>query len=148
MRLKEDAECRALRKGKDISCTHCSAQCEVNKLTKLGIIDGFDVAIIPHSSDFSEWLERWKGNKEVGVVGVACVLNLLTGGYETKALGIPAQCVFLDYCGCQKHWDKTGIPTQLNKTQLSTILSYRMEKSVRKELHPVRRRTITTLCCN
>jgi hypothetical protein len=31
--------------------------------------------------------------------------------------------VFLDYCGCRKHWHDKGIPTGLNKIQLDKILS-------------------------
>jgi hypothetical protein len=34
-------------------------------------------------------------------------------------LGIPAQGLLLDYSGCSYHWDKKGIPTDLN---LDTIL--------------------------
>ncbi|NJK98458.1 MAG: DUF116 domain-containing protein [Bacteroidales bacterium] len=53
---------------------------------------------------------------------MACVLNLLKGGYEMQKLNIPSQCVFLDYCGCQKHWHKNGIPTDLNSNQLQKIV--------------------------
>jgi hypothetical protein len=82
------------------------------------------VYVIPHSSDFTKWLERWKDTREVGVVGVACVLNLFTGGYEMKDLNIPSQCVLLDYCGCQNHWHHEGIPTDIDQKQLlQTLMS-------------------------
>ncbi|HEY1406364.1 MAG TPA: DUF116 domain-containing protein, partial [Spirochaetota bacterium] len=83
---------------------------------------GATIYLIPHSSDFSRFLIKWKNNQETGLVGVACVLNLLTGGYEMKRLGIVSQCVFLDFSGCRKHWDREGFPTELNINRLITIL--------------------------
>jgi hypothetical protein len=122
MRSRSAVECRARKEGFDISCTGCSSNCRINQLTRLGKRMGFDVFMIPHSSVFSKWLERWRDTREVGVVGVACVLNLFTGGYEMKDLNIPSQCVLLDYCGCQNHWHSEGIPTDINQAQLLHIL--------------------------
>ena len=59
---------------------------------------------------------------EVGVDGVSCVLTNASGGWETRALGIPAQGVPLDYCGCRWHWHKEGIPTATNVDQVLRVL--------------------------
>jgi uncharacterized protein len=56
-------------------------------------------------------------------VGVTCILNLLTGGYEMKRLNIASQCVFLDYCGCKKHWDNDERPTTLNLQELIDVIA-------------------------
>jgi uncharacterized protein len=40
-----------------------------------------------------------------------------------KRLNIASQCVFLDYCGCKKHWDNDGTPTTLNLQQLLDIIA-------------------------
>jgi hypothetical protein len=61
--------------------------------------------------------------KDTGIVGVACVLNLLSGGLKARRLGIPAQCILLDSCGCGNHWDIEGIPTVLNVDQLKIKLN-------------------------
>lgn len=54
-----------------------------------------------------------------GIVGVSCPLTNVTGGWETRALGIPAQAVLLDYCGCSWHWRPgEGIMTDINLRQL------------------------------
>lgn len=74
---------------------------------------GIRTVLIRHSSSFSKWLEPWSKQRKTGLIGVACVLNLLTGGFEMKRLGIPSQCVFLDHSGCRKHW-KSKCPSQLN----------------------------------
>lgn len=114
--------CQANRCGWDITCTGCSEDCNINEIRKMGLSAGFDVRIVPHSSNFTKWLEQWKNQNHTGVVGVACVLNLLTGGYEMRGLDIPGQCVLLDYCGCKKHWRRENFATRLEIAQLMSIL--------------------------
>lgn len=123
MRLKQDGSCKATEKNFDMKCTGCSSDCRVFQLTKLGKEKNCSVHIIPHSSDFTTWLKTWAVGSDTGVIGVACPLNLITGGLELKSLDIPAQCLLLDYCGCRNHWDKKGIPTDLNQIELMRILS-------------------------
>lgn len=123
MRARPAAECRARKDGLDITCTGCTPGCRVRHFNQLGKEQGFDVYVIHHSSDFTKWLERWQDTREVGVVGVACILNLFTGGYEMKDLNIPSQCMLLDYCGCQNHWHPEGIPTDIDQKQLLHTLS-------------------------
>ncbi|MEJ6949995.1 DUF116 domain-containing protein [Natronospora cellulosivora (SeqCode)] len=60
--------------------------------------------------------------EDVSIIGVACLLNLLSGGWKAKEMGMPALCVLLDYCGCKNHWDKKGVITNLNYEQLSNIM--------------------------
>ena len=52
----------------------------------------------------------------IGIIGVACVLNLISGGLKAKNF-VP-QCVFLDYCGCKDHWHDKGIITDINMSYL------------------------------
>jgi hypothetical protein len=78
--------------------------------------------MVPHSSGFSRWLERWQHEPDTGVVAVACLLNILPGGYEMRARRIPSQCVPLDYPGCDKHWRRDRLPTGLNEGQLVWIV--------------------------
>lgn len=118
MRDRNAEQCKAKKNSLDLVCTGCSTGCRINQLTKLGKENGFDVHIIPHSSDFSKWLETWGKGKDIGVIGVACILNLITGGYELKNSEIAAQCVLLDFCGCRNHWDKNGFATELNISKL------------------------------
>jgi len=59
---------------------------------------------------------------QIGVVGVSCVLTNTSGGWETQALGIPAQGLPLDYCGCSYHWHKQGLPTDINLPHLLQIM--------------------------
>jgi hypothetical protein len=123
MRLFPNQKCKAKESEYGIKCMRCSKDCQVNQLTKLGIENNFDVVIVPHESSISSAISGEKtidGN--TGVIGVACVLNLISGGLKLKEMGVPAQCVLLDYCGCKKHWHDEGIPTCINVNKLRDIL--------------------------
>jgi len=123
MRKQPKNGCQAKSDGKELVCRQCNIDCNIGKVAKALELQNITPYLIPHSSDFSKFLIKWKDNRETGLIGVACVLNLLTGGYEMKRLNIASQCIFLDYCGCQKHWDKNGIPTDLNICKLKQIVT-------------------------
>jgi uncharacterized protein len=77
-------------------------------------------------------------------VGVACVLNLIQGGYEMQSLGIPSQCVFLNSCSCKQHWI-SGAPTQIDFSKLVATLNMPGKKSTRREIAGTRKVSARTL---
>jgi hypothetical protein len=121
MRGKSAAECRAHVSGVDITCASCDPECSINRITKRMRSLGAAVYLVPHSTGFSRWLERWQREPDTGVTAVACLLNILPGGYEMRARRIASQCVPLDYPGCQKHWRPERLPTGLNEERLVRI---------------------------
>lgn len=122
MKFASDFGCGAKSYGLERMCTGCNIECNIGKVSLKLKKFNIDTFLIPHSSDFTKFLERWKDVPDIALVGVACVLNLLMGGYEMINLGIASQCVFLDHCGCKKHWDREGIPTSISVDQLLNIL--------------------------
>ncbi len=112
--------------GADKKCQKCSNDCTIGQVTRLCEKYDVETRLIPHSSDFSDTLKLWQNKPATGLVGIACILNLLKGGYEMRKLAIPSQCVFLDWAGC-KHWTQNGIPTNININRLFSILG--LEKS-------------------
>jgi uncharacterized protein len=112
--MVKNKKCKAEFDGLALKCRHCTVGCNISKTTLQMEKVGVATVLIKHSSDFSKWLLPWANQTETALIGTACVLNLLQGGFEMKKLGISSQCVFLDYCGCKKHWDKKGIPTEIN----------------------------------
>jgi len=122
MRGPYETFCRARTSGVDIQCAACSPGCKVNRITRRMRDLGAKVYLVPHSSGFSRWLERWQREPDTAVAAVACMLNILPGGYEMRARGIAAQCLPLDYPGCQKHWRKEGIATGLNENRLVQLV--------------------------
>ncbi len=122
MKSSAGAKCRAQDTNLGLRCTGCSKICNVNKLTKIGDEHGFEVYIISHeSSAFSKSTE--KDRNELGIVGVACISNLIAGGWKSGSIGIPAQCVLLDYSSCKNHWHEEGIPTNINVNQLFCLFN-------------------------
>ena len=126
MCLLPPSSCKARRDESGLHCVGCTAECSVNSIGKLGREHGFSVLVVSHESSIS----ADKGNalflsRNTGVVGVSCVLNLISGGWLLDGVGVPAQCVFLDYCGCKNHWSREGMPTEINMEQLKKILGIR-----------------------
>lgn len=121
LRARSEEECPALSTPLGYRCVGCTPQCRVHRLKRFGEAHGFGVAVITHESSFNG-----KGvgqtDDSLGIVGIACVLNLIAGGWKAKALGLPAQCVLLDYCGCKNHWHPEGVVTDLNLTVFRQIL--------------------------
>ncbi|PKP27722.1 MAG: hypothetical protein CVU06_01200 [Bacteroidetes bacterium HGW-Bacteroidetes-22] len=122
MRPGDAMNCKASIDGLNITCTGCTHDCRVNRLRQLGLQHDFDVFIVPHSSGFTQWLKRWENSTETGLIAVACLLNLVPGGYEMRELNIPAQCLLLDFCGCRKHWHPQGIVTEINEQRLLELV--------------------------
>ena len=121
MRLSEE-NCKAKQTNLGLKCMSCLKQCNVKELTGIGYDYGFEVYIVSHeSSAFSKATK--KDRDELGIIGVACVSNLIAGGWKSKSLNIPAQCVLLNKSSCKNHWHKTGIPTNINLNQLYKLFS-------------------------
>lgn len=121
MRRKHASRCRAHVHGVDIACAACDPECTVNRLTQRLRKRDVEVYIVPHSTGFSRWLDRWEREPGVGVTAVACLLNILPGGYEMRARSIASQCVPLDFPGCRRHWNPNGIPTGIHEDRLVQI---------------------------
>ena len=123
MRGTKKDDCRAVVRGLDMKCAACDPDCAINRITRRMRSEGVQVYMVPHATGFSRWLERWQDDPKVGVAAVACMLNILPGGYEMRARKIASQCVPLDYPGCEKHWTRAGIPTNANEDRLVQIVT-------------------------
>ncbi|WP_414470265.1 DUF116 domain-containing protein [Methanobacterium sp. ACI-7] len=119
--------CKAEETDLGLKCGKCMKNCNVDQLTDMGIKYGFEVYIISHES--SAFSKSTKVDRdELGIVGVACVSNLIAGGWKSDSLGIPAQCVLLDSASCKNHWHKTGIPTNININHLMDLFNIKTEE--------------------
>jgi hypothetical protein len=129
MRYYTKPQCKARSDGLACVCAECTPQCRVNQLTKMGRKFGFSVHLVPHESSVftGDSGKKLIGNG-TGIVGIACVSNLVAGGWKAKGLGLPPQCVLLDHCGCRKHWHEQGIATDINMGRLREVLGINMAK--------------------
>jgi len=115
-------ECHAKKQGLISVCCHCTGDCPVSVTTLAMKKEKVNTVIIEHSSDFSKSLKQWSDQTHTGLIGTACVLNLLEGGFEMKKNNIPSQCIFLDHSCCQKHWGIKDNPSQIDEQQLLEII--------------------------
>ncbi len=126
MRLQPEEQCKAVATPFGARCQACTPACRVHQLTRLGEKQGFAVFIMPDELRvFNAGGNNSRG--QVGVVGVSCALTNWSGGWDVDDLGIPAQGLLLDYCGCSYHWDKQGIPTDINFKQLEEMIEGKYE---------------------
>lgn len=113
--------CRAEETNLGLKCISCSKKCNVSQLTSMGDRYNFEVYIVTHeSSAFKKSTE--KDRDELAIIGVACVSNLIAGGWKSDALNIPAQCVLLEQSTCKSHWSSEGHSTDINTNQLKKLL--------------------------
>ena len=131
MKAKLESGCEAVETPLGERCMACTPGCRVHQLTKLGEKHGFTVLVMPHDLDvFSGNGQGLSGGTSTGVVGVSCPLTNVMGGWEMKDLGVPAQGLLLDYCGCPWHWHDEGIATDINFHQLLTVLDLKSKEPV------------------
>ena len=109
------SQCQAQEQADGYVCASCSDDCQVNRLTK----QYQRVRIVYHGSEMEK--KKVETNEKIGVVGVACILNLISGGWKAKRLGYVPQCVILNECGCNIHWDKSGRVTSLDEEFMKCI---------------------------
>jgi hypothetical protein len=130
MRAHLAEQCQAQATPFGARCAGCEPGCHVHQATRLGEKRGFQVFMLP---DELSSLSPGAGSREalagLGIVGVSCALTNAQGGWKTRDLGIPAQGLLLDYCGCSWHWNpEGGIPTDLNFHHLLRVLDLAPEQ--------------------
>lgn len=96
-------------------CRQCNDSCNINSLKRLVKNKDVEIAIIPHETS----INSLKIERKIGIIGIACITNLIAGGWKALRLGFIPQCVILDYCGCKKHWSiDGGLMTSINSVYL------------------------------
>lgn len=114
---QQEKKCMGIKGEREYRCMGCSPLCNVNRIRKQGQVHGFEVTVIPHETDLSSL--KNSHNSSYGIVGVACVLNLVSGGFKALRLGFIPQCVVLEQVGCSSHWFlKNGKMTEIDESRL------------------------------
>jgi len=116
---QNSTSCKGIAENRGYKCINCAKACNVSKLTALEKKCKFKVYTIPHESLlFNIYDEE---NNQVGIIGIACALNLISGGWKALRLGFNPQCIVLDYCGCSNHWMKKPLMTNINYNRLKEL---------------------------
>lgn len=121
--------CQAKNLGDGFGCAGCRSECMVNVITQKYQKLGGNVRILYHESEMNQhYVLR---EEKVGVIGVSCVLNLLSGGFMARRLGYIPQCVILNFPGCKQHWEKQEcLVTRLNLQELENVFMNKERESM------------------
>lgn len=114
MTISKD-KCRAKDTPLGPTCVGCNKNCNVYKIAK---DFPHELYLIGHNSDSLKGATK-KDLEELGIIGVTCVLNLISGGYQSAGMGIPPQCVLLNHVSCSKHWLSEDCPSTIDVQELS-----------------------------
>ncbi|WP_225369851.1 DUF116 domain-containing protein [Methanobrevibacter arboriphilus] len=106
MKILKPHECNAVEDKLGLRCIACNNNCNIGEITKNlnsncnhednNCNDKIPVYIVSHSSSILSNLTN-NDKINVSIIGVACINNLIEGGWKISSYGIPPQCVILDY---------------------------------------------------
>ena len=125
MRAQPEEVCEAVPTPLGKRCHGCTPGCAIWAVTRLGEKRGFDVFMMP--DELRTFRSGGQGENTFGVVGVSCALTNWSGGWDLDKEGIPGQGLPLDFVGCSYHWDKNGIPTEVNLKALVELIENKSE---------------------
>ncbi|RAP45280.1 MAG: hypothetical protein BZ135_06290 [Methanosphaera sp. rholeuAM6] len=107
--------CRAKEERLGQVCTFCNPNCNVYKISRE--YSEHEVYIVSHESTAFKKAKK-EDQEELGIIGITCVLNLISGGWKASNMKIPPQCVLLEHVACKKHWLKEDLYGKINENEL------------------------------
>ena len=110
-------KCKAKEDRLGKVCNHCNPKCNVYKISKE--YSKHEVYIVSHESTAFKGATK-EDAEELSILGITCVLNLISGGWKSSNLSIPPQCVLLEHVACKNHWLKEDIYAKINEKELKT----------------------------
>lgn len=115
-------ECRSSSDGLDHVCRSCSKECYINRVT--GTLEGFGVkGYIWMQSDLASLLKKLlKDYKTIGILGIACIPELINGMRKCGRHSIPAIGIPLDANRCIR-WMGAFHDNSVNIAQLERLLN-------------------------
>ena len=115
------ADCRKTVRGDDYVCKGCSGECEVNTVSKMLRRHGVKPYIWMTANLKSLFNQLKKEGKQVGVLGIACIPELVNGMRMCMRAGVPVVGVPLDANGCARWWGEFH-PNSVNTRVLENLL--------------------------
>ncbi|RKX27412.1 MAG: hypothetical protein DRP47_06560 [Candidatus Zixiibacteriota bacterium] len=101
-------------------CCACTESCQANHIVKLG--ERYDATVVFSKRKLAEQIEHYsKTKKDIGVIGIACLLMLASGMRTAADVGVPARGVLLNFTGCE-HWNEQPYASRFPLSWLRSIL--------------------------
>jgi hypothetical protein len=129
--------CHSVPRGEDHVCKGCSKGCSLNAVSKLLRRHGV-TPYIWMTANLQSLLRRLrKEGKVVGVLGIACIPELVRGMRMCMRAGVPVVGLPLDANRCARWWGEF-YPNSVNLRELENLLGEETRKYPRKvkRAHP------------
>jgi len=117
-----DWECCKADLGNEAICTQCTPECLVYETMERFADSHTEVVLEPDDMD-AFFADAVKEKSNVGVVGVACALTMLSGFVKTIKHRIPTQGVFLNYSSCAHHWADPAYNTSYSLNRMTWVMT-------------------------
>jgi hypothetical protein len=116
-----DHPCAKIEQRNASTCDECTPDCIVCR-TVASFADS-STSVVLEPEDLTAFLADAKEKSgTLGVVGVACILTLLSGFQTTMTLKLPTQGIFLNYSSCGHHWAEPPYNTNYSLYRMAQIL--------------------------
>ena len=116
-----EAECRSTQRDIDYVCKGCSDDCNVNHVSKTLRLHGVKPYIWMTADLRSVFRKAHKEGNSLGVLGIACVPELVRGMRMCLRHGVPVVGIPLDANRCARWWGKFYWNT-INLAKLEDLL--------------------------
>lgn len=108
-------------------CQGCTPECLAHRVTT--IAERYGAKVLFSKRKLEEQLEYHKGkSKNLGVIGIGCILMLAHGMRKAVDLEIPVRGIPLNYCGCD-HWTDEQVATSFPLNRLEQMLKDKRDVS-------------------
>lgn len=114
-------KCKSEQEGFDVVCKSCSKECFINDVSEV-LKDHHIHPYIWIRSDFKKLGKQLKlENKTLGILGIACIPELIAGLRKCQKYKIPALGIPLNANRCAR-WFGEFYPTSVDTNQLKNLL--------------------------
>lgn len=113
-------DCKKVETKYGTVCHRCVDTCQAHHIVELG--RQYRCRAIFSKRKLSEQLEYYAGrSKNLGVIGVACIMMLSDGMRTAADVGVPARGVLLNCTGCE-HWNDVPFASNFSMDWLEEVL--------------------------
>lgn len=116
-----DADCRSAQRDIDYVCKGCSVACNVNHVSKMLRLHRVKPYIWMTANLSSLFRKVKKKGNSLGVLGIACIPELMRGMRLCLKHDIPVVGIPLDANRCARWWGEFH-PNTVNQTRLKRLL--------------------------
>jgi hypothetical protein len=124
-----NAECQSAKCGVDTVCQECSGVCNINAVSKMLRRYGIHPYLWMTANLRSLFRKLKKEGKHLGVLGIACIPELVSGMRLCASAEVPVVGIPLDANRCARWWGEF-YPNTVNQQQLEKLLGQDTSKAV------------------